>query len=1086
MGRAPCRAIIDRHVQSGRHVTSTLSAALALLIGSSGALFGQGVTTAGIDGIVLQESGAPVEGATITAVHLPTGTLYTTITRTRGIYTIPNMRVGGPYRVTVNMLGFTEGEETDVFLSLGQDSRVDFSIAVEAIVLDELVVSAVQDEILNADRTGAQTIISRDAVATLPSIKRSVRDLARTDPRNDGNYAFGGRNWLYNSISVDGTYANNTFGLDDPAPGGQTNSEPIPFDAIDQVHVAIAPFDVRQSGFTGGSVNTVTKNGTNEWSGSLYSYVRNDGLQGNTVRGVDIPSLDATKNQTGFSIGGPLIRDELFLFVSGEIERRDDPGTNFVASDGTPGFGESRVDATTMQAIRDRLMSAYGYDPGPWQGYSLASDNDKLLVKLNWNAGGNHNLTARYNYLSASRDLPPHPFALSFLDTGRGPNQTSLPFQNSGYTINNQLHSVGIELNSRGDNWSNRAFASLNHSRDFRDARSDPFPTLEIGEGGLTYTTIGHEPFSIENNLDTDTWQFTNNFTYFSGAHSITAGANLEIYDFFNSFNIFRHGLFGLPFAETTFFSLDDFFLATDPTNPDQIDLNGMIGSGSFKGEAFKFGQFGIYLQDEYVASPNFTLTAGVRVDFPRYFTDLATNPHSTGLSLLDENDNPVTLDASELPAGALFSPRVGFNWDVNGDRTTQVRGGTGVFTGRPPFVWAGNVYSNPGANPNVGSPEVETSGPRPGSGGENFVLQQSFDLNAMTPDFKWPQLWQTNLAVDHTLPGGIIGTAEIIYGRDINAIVMRNYDLVAPERMLPDGRPYFGGFGANELNDPGFGNGVFVIDNVSEGWNYTITGQLRKAWEEGHTLGGSYTFLDARSNLKSTEIASVLFTGQPVQGDPNDPQLSFAEFGQRHRFTIVGSYAKTWSERFRTTLGFFFETAEGNTFRGAGGNRYSFTYSGDVNGDGAGGNDLIFIPADPADIRLDDPSQWTALNAFIEQDDYLSQNRGQIAERFGLLNPWYQTLDLRVLQDIVVSSGDRANRFQVSLDILNALNLISSDWGVRKVADARATNPLALERFDPDGTPVFTFNGVQETFIDSPLIQSRWQIQLGLRYLFN
>lgn len=1078
----------------GRPIVASVLLGSAWLLGTTG-VEAQGVTTGGIEGVVLDTNGAPVVNADVTALHVPSGTLYRGTSRAGGVYAIPNLRVGGPYTVSVTMLGFEDAQEADVFIRLGQDTRVDFALEVAAVEIEGLLVEAEEDPILNADRTGAQTIVAEAAVPALPSIKRSVRDLARLDPRNDGNYAFGGRNWLYNSISVDGTYANNTFGLDDPAPGGQTDSEPVPFDAIDQVHVAIAPFDVRQSGFTGGSVNTVTKSGTNQWTGSLYSYLRNDGLQGSSVAGTEIPSLDASKHQSGFSLGGPLVYDKLFFFTSGELERRSDPGTNYVASTGgTPGFGESRVEASVMDAIRQRMISAYGYDPGPYEGFSLGSDNDKFLVKLNWHPNPRHDVMLRYQFLDARRDLPPHPFVLSFAGTGRGPNESSLPFQKSGYQINNNLNSFGLEVNSRGARWANRFFASFNRSRDFRVANSPPFPTLEIGEDGVTYTTVGHEPFSIENNLDTDTWQVTDNFTYFAGHHSLTFGANFELFKFFNSFNIFRNGLFGLPFAATTFSSLDAFFAATDPDNPDQIDLNGMIGSGPYKGERFDIGQFGLYVQDEFVVTPQFTLTAGVRLDIPTYFTDPVDNPYSRGLTLLDENRQPVTLDQSKLASGVLWSPRVGFNWDVTGDRSTQIRGGTGVFTGRPPFVWAGNVYSNPGANPNIWGPfntgvaQVETSGPRPGSGGENFVLQQSFDLNAMVPDFKWPQIWMTDLAIDQRLPGDIIGTAEVIYGKDINAIVMRNYDLVAPVRQLPapDGRPYFGGFGNNELNNPGAGDGVYVIDNVGEGWNYTITGQLRKTWESGLTLGGSYTFLDARSNLKSTEIASVLFSEQPVKGDPNNPELSYSEFGQRQRITAFGTHTLTWSPTLRTTFGFFFEAAQGNTFRGQGGNRYSFVYSGDVNGDGFGGNDLIYIPRSESEIRLADPSQWSALNAFIEQDPYLSAHRGEIAERFGLINPWYQTLDLRVLQDVVFPAGGRDHTFQLSVDVLNFLNLLNSDWGVRKVADARATNPLSLVQFDADGTPVFNFNGVQETFIDNPSIFSRWQVQLGLRYLLN
>ncbi len=1072
--------------------------ALALTVLLSGTAFAQGVTTAGIDGVVTNRAGVPLVGARIVAVHQPTGTRYEATTRVGGIFSLLNARVGGPYTVTANMLGHRAEDQQDVYLSLGQNTRVDFALEETAIALDAISVSAERDPVLNADRTGAQTIVSPEDVQNLPSIKRTTRDLARTDPRSDGNFSFGGRNWFYNSISVDGTYFNNTFGLDDPAPGGQTNAEPIPYEAVDQVHIAIAPFDVRQGGFTGGSINTVTKSGTNRWTGSLFAFYRNQSLQGNKVSGSDVAQEDLKYIQSGFSLGGPLVQDKLFIFLSGEIERKDDPGTNFLASTGgASGVGVSRVEASVMDAISDRMMQEYGYDTGPYQGFVHETDNTKLLAKLDWNVSENHNLTLRYNMLDASRDLPPHPFVLSFANTGRGPNASSLPFQNSGYTINNELSTFAAELNSRGDRWTNRFFASYNRSRDFRDARSGPFPTIEIGEGGVTYTTVGHEPFSIENNLDTDTWQFTNNFTYFTGRHSLTLGANFEYYNFFNSFNIFRHGLFGLPFAATTFSSVGDFFAATDPANPTQIDLNGMIGSGPFKGENFDIGWYGVYAQDEIVVSPQLTITAGLRVDFPAYFTDPIDNPDSRALNLLDENDNSVTIDQSDPPGvNPMFSPRIGFNWDVTGDRSTQVRGGTGVFSGRPPFVWIGNNYSNPGGNSNIfgpfnpGVPQVVTSGPRPGSGGENFVLQQSFDVNAMTSDFRWPQVWTTNLAVDQRLPSDVIGTLEFIYGKDLNAIVVRNYDLGPEVRRLPapDGRPFYGGFGVSELNNPFNGDGVYVIDNVSDGWNYSITGQLRKTWPSGLALRGSYTFAQARNTLRSTEIASVLFSAQPTQGDPNNPKLSFSEFGLRHRIAVTGSYTKQWSERFRTHLGFFLEAAEGNTIVAgrAGGNRYSFIYSGDVNGDGFGGNDLIYIPRDQSEIRLDDPNQWGALDRFIQQDDYLSSHRGQIAERFGLVNPWYQSLDLRILQDIVFRAGGRENTIQVSLDVLNALNLVSSDWGVRKVASPLATNPLSLVRFDPDGTPVYAFNGVSTTFIDDPSIFSRWQLQLGVRYLLN
>ena len=492
-----------------------------------------------------------------------------------------------------------------------------------------------------------------------------------------------------------------------------------------------------------------------------------------------------------------------------------------------------------------------------------------------------------------------------------------------------------------------------------------------------------------------------------------------------------------------------------------------MIGSGPFKGENIEVGQLAFYAQDEFLISPVFNLNFGLRVDLPFYITEPVDNPFSRSLTLLDENDSPEKVDQSKLPGiQPLFSPRVGFNWDISGDRTTQLRGGTGIFTGRLPFVWIGNVISNPGQNPKL-YPGVQDKVVSK----DDAILQQSFDLNAMVEDFKWPQVWTTNIAVDHKLPWDLYGTLEFIYGKDINSIYVRNADLVKPLRFLPDGRPYFGGGGANELNvDPNNGgNGVYVIDNSSEGYNYSITAQLRKSFDFGLSSFFSYTFLQAKSLLKSTEIASVLFAENPVKGDPNQPVLSYSEFGNRHRFVAGGSYRHEWSENWATSLGLFVEVAEGNRFEGAGGNRYSYLYAGDVNGDGSTTNDLIYIPKNRNDIRLADyvnssgatvtaDQQWASLNSFIEQDDYLKENRGSIADRFGGVNPWFSNIDLRLLQDFALMLGGNKHTFQLSIDILNVANLLNSDWGVRQVANSAATTPLELVRFDPDGAPVFNF----------------------------
>jgi hypothetical protein len=1063
-----------------------------------------------MSGFVYGENNESLPGANVVVVHEPSGTQYGTMTRQGGAFNIPNMKVGGPYTATASFIGYQSQDEGDIQLVLGATFRITFTLAVEAIAMEQIDVVAETDEVLNSDRTGAATFISPDQIARMPSIKRSTRDVTRMDPRSDGNFSFGGRNWLYNNISLDGSYFNNPFGLDDPAPGGQTNAEPVPFDAVEQVQVSVAPFDVREGGFTGAGINTVTKSGTNRFHASAYSFMRSEALMGNMVSGEEvIANPDLTFNQSGFTVSGPIIKNKLFFFINGEIERRDDPGTNFVADeDGNVEFGESRVSVATMDLISDRMMDVYGYDTGPYQDYIHNTANNKLLAKLDWNINDSHNLTFRYNMLDASRDLPPHGFVLSFRNTGRGPNSSSLPFENAGYTINNKLSSYALEVNSAfSSNIANRFFVSYNRFRDWRKPFSVDFPTVEIGEGGVTYTTLGHEPFSIHNILDQDVIQITDNVSYFTGKHALTAGFNYERFSFFNSFNIFRHGVFflddelfdiGFILGGTTFESVAEFMAETDPDSAIDFDAAVTPATSPFKGEIIEVGQISLYAQDEFMLTDRINLIAGLRVDIPQYITEPVENPFSAGLTLLDENDESETLDQSKFPDPTLlFSPRVGFNWDVNGDRSLQLRGGTGIFTGRLPFVWIGNVISNPGQNPNLYPNIAEVPSDHEtddGAGREGAledtesILQTSFDLNAMDPDFKWPQVWTTNLAVDALLPMDILGTFEMVYGRDLNAIYVRNADLDTPERTLADDRPYYGGFGVpSELNYDPFneGNGVYVIDNTDEGYNLTLTAQLRKFFGNGLQASLAYTFLDAKNNLRSTEIASVLWTSQPVQGDPNKPNLSYSEFGSRHRIIASMNCRHVWSPMTATSLGLFFEMAQGNRYTYNGGNRYSVIYSGDVNGDGYGGNDLIYIPVDANDINLADAGDWTALNAFIEQDDYLSEHRGEIAERGAILNPWFHNIDLRVLQDLNLNVGGQTHTFQLSLDILNVTNLLSSDMGVRQVADPSALSPLSLTGWTAGNEPIFDFTGPTDTFMDDPGEFSRWRIQIGLRYSF-
>ncbi len=1071
------------------------------LVGIPNLNYGQGVTTASMNGLVLDVEGQPLPGANVVVVHEPTGRQFGASTRGNGQFNVPNIKVGGPYSVTVSFVGYVSQKQENIYLKLGQNLRLDFNLESESLEMEQVVVEGQQDDVFNSTRTGAATYIKPEEVTQMPSIKRSTRDLTRLDPRSDGNFSFGGKNWLFNNVSLDGSYFNNPFGLDDPLPGGQTNAEPVPFDAVEQVQVSVAPFDVREGGFTGAGINTVTKSGTNRYKASIYSFARNESLLGTNVSGNEvIANPDLSFNQSGFTVSGPIIPNKLFFFINGEIERRDDAGTNFNAdTDGNIVFGESRVSADVMNRIRQRMIDVFDYDPGPYQGYINETNNEKLLVKLNWNIDDQNDLSLRYNFLDALRDLPPHPFVLSVNGSGRGPNENSLPFKNAGYRINNELHSFALEVNSRYETFANRFFASYNRFRDFREPFTEAFPTVEIGQDGITYTTLGTEPFSAHNILDQDVWQFTNNLSLYSEDHVYTIGANFEYFSFFNSFNIFRHGVFFLPYffgIGSTFSSVDEFMTATDPNNPDFFDLGNLITPQDqlFKGEDIEVGQLSLYAQDEWLVNKQLSITYGLRIDFPFYFTDPIDNPFSRGLNALDENDKGEIVDQSKLPGRrALYSPRIGFNYDLFGDRTTQVRGGTGIFTGRVPFVWIGNVISNPGNNPNL-FPNIPADQAHLTQ--DNSSLQTSFDLNTMDKSFTWPQVWNTNFAVDHKIDDSFDATVEFLYGKDLNSIYVRNADLKEPERMLPDGRPYYGAPN-HELNPDG-NAGIYVIDNSSRGYHYNITAQLRKRFNFGLNSFLSYSFTQARSLLKSTEIASVLWSENPVQGDPNDPELSFSEFGQRHRIIGGATYRHIWSENAATSFGLFFEVAEGNRFAGAGGNRYSYTYAGDVNGDGSTANDLIYIPRNSSEIvftsfvnddnrTVSPEEQWENFNAFIEQDDYLSENRGEIAERFGGVNPWYFNIDLRVLQDFSLMMGSRRHTFQLSVDILNVANLISSDWGVREVASATATVPLEHTGFDDNGAPTFNYKAnATETFVDDPGLFSRWQMQVGLRYFFD
>lgn len=1035
------------------------------------------VTTSNIKGVISDENNQPLPGATIVAVHTPTGTTYGTITNDDGRVNMLNLRIGGPYKITVSYIGFKSRELNNVFLDLGQTFNLDISLAPDTQELGEVVVTADRSNTFNSDRTGPETNLGRKELSRLPSITRSAQDFYRLEPTATGN-SFGGRNDQFNNFSLDGSIFNNPFGLDAATPGGQTNAQPISLDAIDQIQVSLAPYDVTQSGFTGASVNAVTKSGTNEFSGTAYAFYRNEDLTGDEIEGQKIFVPDLTQLQAGFSLGGPIIKNKLFFFTNFEIDDREDLGSNFVANrPGLTGSNVSRVQASDLELVSS-LLSGLGYETGPFENFKHDSQSTKGIFKLDWNISQNHRLTATYNFLDASRDLPAHPTAIG----RRGPDLVTLQFKNSGYEINNQIQSYLVELNSNfGNKFTNKFQAGFTRFDDFRKPFSAAAPVININKDGTRYIVAGHEPFSVHNTLEQKVWQATDNFNVFLGKHTLTIGTSIEKFEFNNSFNLgtldpfgFTGGTFGPGYA-----SVQDFEAAVQ---------NGEVGAALAFAQSTaadkdanntwalaetNVGQWAGYIQDEWNITDDFKFTFGLRFDLPLYFNTkdkIKENIARKGgllseggtydptIQYFDEKGSPIFLNSLDLPAQkALWSPRVGFNWDVFSDKTFQIRGGSGIFTGRLPFVWIGNQVANP----------------------------DFFFYTTTAPDFEFPQVWRNSLGLDYKFKNGLVAITDFIFTRDINAQMVRNFGDGTPTGTLNGvgSRPvYLNSDRAQVFGSP---TNAYVFTNTGVGYSLNWSLKLQKQFANDFFASIAYNYLEAKdASSIDAEISSDAFDRNPALGNVNVAKSGPALYGDKHR--IVGQLNKRWSygkdKKWATTASAFYEYAQGG--------RFSYTYSGDINNDGSSLNDLIYIPT-TAELGLmqfegDATSQATqraAMDAFIKQDEYLRDRRGTFSGRNDILSPWRGRWDVKLLQDYNFKfSGNKTHTIQFSVDILNLGNLISSDWGIVELPSN--TQPIGV-RIE-NNIPIYNFDPSQkDTFFNSAALESRWQMQFGIRYIF-
>lgn len=1068
-------------------------------------------TTSEVVGTVTLPNGA-AQGATITAIHLPTGTRYSTITRKDGRYNLPNMRIGGPYTITVVSVGFQEDKKENVTLLLGQEFQADFALIPATNELTAVVVRSVrQDKVINNSRTGSQEIINRTQLERLPTINRSLQDFTKLTPSANG-LSFGGRNSLYNNITVDGANFNNVFGLS-PVLGGQTNSQPISLDAIEQIQVNISPYDVRQGGFSGAGVNTVTRSGTNQFKGSVYTYLRGPGTQGYKVKTVTVPKQEFDYNLRGISFGGAIKENKLFFFLSGEQERITNPATSYIASDASNPPNPSSVsqaNADTLDQLRTFLIDQYGYDPGPFQGYVYETYSDKLTARIDWNINTHNTFTIKYNYLKSFREIAASNSGAP--GNNRQPGATSMPFRGSGYVINNNFNIVLAELNTRfSGGSSNKLQVGYTALRDFRESLSGAeFPLVDIMNGiGQTYTSFGYEPFTYNNQLNSNVLQLQDIFTMYKGTHEITIGTQNYYKEFVNGFAPNYAGTY-------RYNTLTDFYNSA---------RNGVANSTQYtlqysaeKDGSFPFAEVGVleagfFLQDKWRIQKNFTLTYGLRADIPFFNNSFTTNENANNLVFREGK----TYDVGLKPKSSLIiSPRIGFNWDVFRDQTLQLRGGAGLFAGPPPFVWVSNQASNNGVQfgsfqsttPYAFSPDINAY--RPESGAPNTA----YNLVFTDEDFKYPQVLKTNIAVDKKFAGGFVATVEATISKDINNVYFQNVNLPetgvafagSDNRVRFDSTRIWSGKPTATAENPNITNAI-LMSNTQEGYSYNITAQLQKNTRHLQ-MSVAYTYSESKTVNDGGSIAASMWRDRPVTADPNAEDLGFANFYLPHRVVASAFYRKEWGKWGATSAGFIFEASPA----GVG----SYTYNGDVNNDGTGGNnDLIYIPVDQNDIALVPVANgatvngiadtrtstqiWTQLNNFINQDPYLSDHRGEVVERNGVILPFYKRLDLNITQDLYVLTGKEKNKhtLRLSADIINVGNLLNSNWGI--VKQFATLSPLKYEGKGATGTPnegkpLFSFpyldpaNEVPYTssFIDNTGILSRWQLQVGIRYIFN
>ncbi len=1094
-----------------KRIVQCFFAFLAFVFLSTGA-YAQ-ITTSSLGGRITDDGGAAVAGVTLVATHVPSGTKYAAVTNNDGRYAIQGMRPGGPYEVEVSFIGFQTMSFTDVTLQLGDQYNLSVELKEEAFKLDDIVIVASASSAFAGEKFGSSTNISNRDIQKLPTLNRSITDIAKLSPYGGSGMSFSGGDGRSSNFTVDGANFNNNFGLSASLPGGGT---PISIDAIEEVQVVIAPFDVRQTNFIGGGVNAITKSGTNTFKGSAYAYHRNENMRGNRVNGVELADREIDRNTTyGFTLGGPIMKNKLFFFVNFEytetptVVNRWRPSIDGVAN---RDLYISRTTVADMKKVSDFLKNTYDYDTGSYTDYPANESNMKILARLDWNISRNHNLAIRYNYTLNRGWRNTNASSSNCIQraTESRLGQFSMAFANAMYSMDNIVNSVSADLNSRiGDNLSNQLLITYSQLDDIRGSSSTKFPFIDILDGYsvengqihqniMPYMSAGYELFTWNNGVHNTVLNAKDDITWYKGNHKITAGISFEYQ--MADYSYMRNGT-----GYYRYHSLDDFLTGAAP---ETVALTYGYDGEQNPAARVRFYQFGLYLQDEWSIGHNFKLNYGVRFDEIIFNNkDLMRNN-----AIYEIEYDGKSVDTGKWPKPKLqVSPRVGFTWDVLGDRTLKVRGGSGLFSGRLPLVFFTNMPTNSGIVQNIVAVSTRYSAgvANPDPLLESFKGKMITDvdalieklhsldpkkfpktispedgvkpsqINGIDPNFRMPQIWKTSIALDYnfrtSFPFSITG--EYIFNKTINGVRLLNWNIKENAGFTqlngPDRRHIYPQEYRYTDTD------AFVLTNTNKGYGWTANVMLNMSPMKNLHIMASYTHTVMKqiTGMPGSNAESAYLYIPTVEG-ANFAGLSNSQYVTPDRVFASISYQDNSKNHFAL----FYQAYRG-------GSNYTYMYNGDFNGDNIA-YDVMYIPKDDTEILFASQSDRERYWAFADQDAYLTKNKGKYAEAYSVYSPWVHRFDFRYSRDFVVNIGKSRNTFQLNFDLMNIGNLFNSKWGVHQILSTEAMSGriLQLDSINEQGVPVFKTR-VQEgakTWDYSHSMGQCWSLQVGIRYLFN